>query len=161
MICSGARPANSLMLAARDAMRAAWLTAGCLSLMMVAPEGWTAEAAAAPSPSAEKPAAESPPAKTPSAATPPAGEDSISWLDKPRDYLSEHFVNLSTRMDAFFGDERVFDESRKSFLRVYGDFTYSESRASSVSISPRAGYTTPGTAICAIVRSFRMSAMGR
>ena len=43
------------------------------------------------------------------------------WLDKPRDYISEHFLSLSTKVDRFFGDERVFQESRSSYLRFYGD----------------------------------------
>jgi hypothetical protein len=45
----------------------------------------------------------------------------FDWLDKPRDYISERFVSLSNRVDRYFADERVFEESRTSYLRFYGD----------------------------------------
>ena len=54
----------------------------------------------------------------------------FDWLDKPRDYLSERFVSLSTRVDRFFGDERVFQESRSSYLRFYGDLVFKKSGSS-------------------------------
>jgi hypothetical protein len=120
------------MSAASDTKRA-WLAVGCLSLAVAAAAGYAAET---------PPVAASPAAPAP-AETPPADVGRLNWLDRPRDYLSEHIVNLSTRMDAFFGDERVFDESRKSFLRVYGDLTYSESRASDFNIRVQAKIILP------------------
>ena len=54
----------------------------------------------------------------------------FDWLDKPRDYLSERFVSLSGKVDRFFSDERVFQESRTSYLRFYGDLVLKESGSS-------------------------------
>ena len=54
----------------------------------------------------------------------------FDWLDKPRDYLSERFVSLSNRVDRFFTDERVFQESRTSYLRFYGDLVLKKSGSS-------------------------------
>lgn len=54
----------------------------------------------------------------------------FDWLDKPRDYLSERFVSLSNRVDRFFGEERVFQESRTSYLRFYGDLVLGKSGSS-------------------------------
>jgi hypothetical protein len=54
----------------------------------------------------------------------------FDWLDKPRNYISERFVSLSTRVDRFFGDERVFQESRTSYLRFYGDLVLRKAGAS-------------------------------
>ena len=67
----------------------------------------------------------------------------LAWLDKPRDYLSERFVSLSASMDDFFADERVFDESRTSFLRVYGDLSYKEAQASDFTIKVQAKLVLP------------------
>ena len=55
----------------------------------------------------------------------------FTWLDKPRDYLSERFVTLSTKVDRYFADERVFQESRTSYLRFYGDLVLGKSGTSS------------------------------
>ena len=52
---------------------------------------------------------------------PPEGVSPYDWLDAPRQFLSESFVNLSTKVDRYFADERVFQESRTSYLRFYGD----------------------------------------
>ena len=60
----------------------------------------------------------------------PDGTSYFDWLDKPRDYLSERFVSLSTRVDRFFADERVFQESRTSYLRFYGDLVLKKSGSS-------------------------------
>ena len=60
----------------------------------------------------------------------PDEESYFNWLDKPRDYLSHSFVSLSTRVDRFFADERVFQESRTSYLRFYGDLVLRKSGAS-------------------------------
>ena len=54
----------------------------------------------------------------------------FDWLDKPRDYLSEQFVSLSNRVDRFFTEERVFQESRTSYLRFYGDLVFRKSGSS-------------------------------
>lgn len=54
----------------------------------------------------------------------------FDWLDKPRDYLSQRFVSLSTSVDRFFADERVFQESRTSYLRFYGDLVFKKSGSS-------------------------------
>jgi hypothetical protein len=54
----------------------------------------------------------------------------FDWLDKPRDYISERFVSLSNRVDSYFADERVFQESRTSYLRFYGDLVLRKSGAS-------------------------------
>lgn len=54
----------------------------------------------------------------------------FDWLDKPRDYLSERFVSLSNRVDRFFAEDRVFEESRTSYLRFYGDLVLRKSGAS-------------------------------
>lgn len=67
----------------------------------------------------------------------------LDFLDKPRSYLSERFVTLSTKVDSFFGDERVFQESRSSFLRLYGDLTYKESQASDFAIKLQAKVILP------------------
>jgi hypothetical protein len=76
----------------------------------------------------------------------PATSDEPSyfdWLDKPRDYLSERFVSMSAKMDSFFAAERVFEESRGSFLRVYGDLSYKEAQASDFSIKVQAKLVLP------------------
>ena len=54
----------------------------------------------------------------------------FDWLDKPRDYLSERFVSLSARVDRFFAEDRVFQESRTSYLRFYGDLVFKKSGSS-------------------------------
>jgi hypothetical protein len=54
----------------------------------------------------------------------------FDWLDKPRDYLSERFISLSNSVDRFFADERVFQESRSSYLRFYGDLVFRKSGSS-------------------------------
>lgn len=54
----------------------------------------------------------------------------FDWLDKPRDYISQRFVNLSTEVDRYFADERVFQESRTSYLRFYGDLVLKKSGSS-------------------------------
>ena len=54
----------------------------------------------------------------------------FDWLDKPRNYLSERFVTLSTKVDRYFADERVFQESRTSYLRFYGDLVFKKSGSS-------------------------------
>lgn len=51
----------------------------------------------------------------------------FDWLDKPRDYLSQHFVSLSNRVDQYFADERVFQEAQTSYLRFYGDLVFKKS----------------------------------
>ena len=73
----------------------------------------------------------------------PADEKPIDWLDKPRDFLSERLVSLSTRMDSFFADERVFAESRGSYLRLYGDLSYKEAQASDFAIKVQAKLVLP------------------
>jgi hypothetical protein len=60
----------------------------------------------------------------------PEGTSYFDWLDKPRDYISERFVTLSTQVDRYFADERVFQESRTSYLRFYGDLVLKKSGAS-------------------------------
>jgi hypothetical protein len=54
----------------------------------------------------------------------------FDWLDKPRDYISERFVTLSTQVDRYFANERVFQESRTSYLRFYGDLVLGKSGTS-------------------------------
>lgn len=62
---------------------------------------------------------------------PPAEEKSLfDWLDKPRNYLSDQFVTLSTRVDRYFAAERVFQESRKSYLRFYTDLVFGKGGSS-------------------------------
>lgn len=75
----------------------------------------------------------------------PAPKDTspLDVLDKPHKLLSDQIVSLSTKMDSFFGDRRVFAESRKSFIRVYGDLAYAESRASDFSIKVQAKLVLP------------------
>ena len=60
----------------------------------------------------------------------PDGTTYFDWLDKPRDYISERFVTLSTQVDRYFADERVFQESRTSYLRFYGDLVLKKSASS-------------------------------
>lgn len=60
----------------------------------------------------------------------PEGTSYFDWLDKPRDYISERFVTLSTQVDRYFADERVFQESRSSYLRFYGDLVLKKSGSS-------------------------------
>ena len=60
----------------------------------------------------------------------PEGTSYFDWLDKPRDYISERFVTLSTQVDRYFADERVFQESRTSYLRFYGDLVLKKSGSS-------------------------------
>lgn len=73
----------------------------------------------------------------------PADEAPIDWLDAPRDFLSQHLVSLSTRMDSFFADERVFEESRRSYVRLYGDLSYKEAKASDVAVKIQAKLVLP------------------
>ena len=63
---------------------------------------------------------------------PPYSEEStyFDWLDKPRDYLSDRFVSLSNKVDRFFAEERVFQESQSSYLRFYGDVVFKKSGSS-------------------------------
>jgi hypothetical protein len=60
----------------------------------------------------------------------PEGTSYFDWLDKPRDYISERFVTLSTQVDRYFADKRVFQESRTSYLRFYGDVVLKKSGSS-------------------------------
>ena len=60
----------------------------------------------------------------------PEGTSYFDWLDKPRDYISERFVTLSTQVDRYFADKRVFQESRTSYLRFYGDLVLKKSGSS-------------------------------
>ena len=39
-------------------------------------------------------------------------------LDAPRDYLSRKFVGWATKLDRFFGDDRDYQESNKSVIRL-------------------------------------------
>lgn len=73
----------------------------------------------------------------------PADEKPIGWLDNPRDFLSDRLVSLSTRMDSFFADERVFAESHGSYLRLYGDLSYKEAQASDFAIKVQAKLVLP------------------
>lgn len=54
----------------------------------------------------------------------------FDWLDKPRDYISEQFISLSNRVDSFFAEERVFQESRSSYLRFFGDLVFKKGESS-------------------------------
>lgn len=72
------------------------------------------------------------------------GETSpFSSFDKHQELISQKIVSLSASMDSFFADEIVFAESRKSYIRVFGDLTYAESRASDFSIRVQAKLVLP------------------
>lgn len=45
----------------------------------------------------------------------------LGVADAPRDYVSEKIVNITKRLDHFFGDERHFQEGNKSVIQL--DFT--------------------------------------
>ena len=49
---------------------------------------------------------------------PPATEDTLDALDKPRDYVSEKFVNFVSSVDRFFGDDRNYQEANDSVLQL-------------------------------------------
>jgi len=43
---------------------------------------------------------------------------SLDTMDAPRDYLSEQFTGLVSKIDQFFGEDRYFQESNKSVLQL-------------------------------------------
>ena len=118
----------------RNARWTAWLTAGWLSLVAVAPRAAEDAATAVASPA-------DPPAPSAQPPTDEGGE--LILLDKSRDYLSQGFLNLSTRIDSFFGEERIFDESRKNFLRVYSNLTFQKSRGIDFNVQVQAKVILP------------------
>lgn len=58
------------------------------------------------------------------------GKSILGILDRPHDYLSEKFVNLSNKVDSFFADDRVFQESRSSYLRFFSDLVFEKNGTS-------------------------------
>jgi hypothetical protein len=49
---------------------------------------------------------------------PPTAADEIIVLDKPRDYVSEKFVDFVSSLDRFFGDDRHYQETNDSVLQL-------------------------------------------
>jgi hypothetical protein len=60
----------------------------------------------------------------------PDGTSYFDWLDKPRDYISERFVTLSTKVDRYFANDPALEEARTSYLRFYGDLVLGKSGTS-------------------------------
>ncbi|MFH0934617.1 MAG: hypothetical protein V1879_05375, partial [Pseudomonadota bacterium] len=90
----------------------------------------------------KKPAKPAPP-------PPPPPEEPLGAIigvaDAPRDYLSEKFVGLVSKVDRFFGDDRNFQESNDSVLQIDIDRLYGYGSVDKVVLSGRAKIRLPNT----------------